>query len=192
MTTQRAVEEGTQGVGALTRNEAVKAERSVLVAAAVGLGVGVVAPTLWATYPWVGGTWSVPFIVLAPTVAALAGAILARSFRRGPLLWLTVALDLVILVLVPIGFLWGVGAGGTAAAHLIVAGLVLLVGHPRRWRTARLGLLVLCLSLLGTMGFVAHVFDDTWVMTLVASLLNLTAMVVVIRRAAALSRGSAG
>ncbi len=70
-------------------------------AAAVGLGVGVVVPAAWADYPWTTSgrlPWLVWIVVLGPPVAAVIGAIRARSYRRGPLFWLTVALAMVILI----------------------------------------------------------------------------------------------
>ncbi|PRZ08357.1 hypothetical protein BCE75_103286 [Isoptericola sp. CG 20/1183] len=195
MTTERAVKDGVQGVDAPLTDEARRAERSVLVAAAVGLGVGVVVPMLWAVYPWVDlerSSWPLPFILFAPTLAALTGAFLARSFRRGPLFWLTIVLDVAILALSLLSFMWGGWPGATAAALLIVAGLVLLVGHPHRWRVVGLGLLTLCLSLAGTMGLVTHLLDGMWAFTLTASLLNLVAVAILVRRVVALRPRTTG
>lgn len=187
--TERTVEDGTRGAGVLLTAGARTAERSVLVAAAVGVCVGVVVPAAWADYPWMTSgrlPWLVWVVVLGPPVAAVVGAVIARSYRRGPLFWLTVTLAVFATVLSPPLLLWGGGSGAVAAGLLIIAGLVLLVGHPHRWRVVGLGLLVLCLSLLGTMGFTAHLVDQTWALALIASLLNLAAMVILIRRVVAL------
>lgn len=176
-------------VDAPLTDEARRAERSVLVAAAVGLGVGVVVPAAWADYPWTTSgrlPWLVWIVVLGPPVAAVIGAIRARSYRRGPLFWLTVALAVVVTILSPPALVWGGGSGAVAAGLLVASGLVLLVGHPHRWRVVGLGLLLLCVSLFGTMGFVAHIVDQAWALSLTASLPNLVAMVILIRRIVAL------
>ncbi|GGI05359.1 hypothetical protein GCM10007368_05760 [Isoptericola cucumis] len=163
------------------------AERAVLVAGAVGVGVGVgvVAPQVWADYPWMAwwdsSIW-LGMIFVVPPVAAIVGAMRAHWLLPGSVLWPATVLVIVIAFCTPVAAMWGGGPGASAGAFLMIVGLVLWDDRPRRWQLVGWGFLVSCLSLVGTTGLIAHVVPDGW-WSPAASGLNLIALAFLVHRA---------
>ncbi|MGF0118156.1 hypothetical protein ACQFYA_17825 [Promicromonospora sp. Marseille-Q5078] len=168
-------------------SDAGAAERIVFGAAAVGLAFSVVMPTVWPAYPWTTTSWVWVALVLPPAVAVV-GALRAHRRLPGSSYALAATLDVVLALGMPLGLWWGVGPGAASAVYLIVAGAVLWAGRPRRGPIVGWGVLVLCLSLVGSTGLGALVVPDGW-WPAAASALNAVALAMVVRRAACVPRG---